>query len=263
MRSLDDVIATLRSQDIEEGHMYSSLAPVYDFVYERHFDYDDQCRLVTDLAPDAQRVLEVGCGTGRLLARLEQEYDTVVGLDLHESMAERARARTDDTSVVVGDATQDSLEATFDAVVALGRITGHTTIDEEVRGLFENVRAHLEPDGVALFDYFPTERMEDGKESNETFESERFRVRRQSRSTTSDHDSDTDPDRLDAEFTYELADRESGDTAKVTEEMSLRTFTAEEIRQRVRDAGFADVRIDLEGADGWPLVVARQTERND
>lgn len=261
MSDLGDVLADLSSGDGADAHLYSTLAPVYDFIYERHFDYDRQCDLVDEAAPDADSVLEVGCGTGRLLVRLAEEYETVVGLERSEAMAERAGVRTDDLDVeiAVGDATRTRLDEAFDAVVSLGRVTGHFLEDAAAEQFAENCLAHLRPGGVLLFDYFPTERMEDDYESFDAFESEEYRVERTAHSSIPDDDSG----RMETEFEYEITDRRTGESATVAEAMTLRTFTHDEVRELLADVSFAEVTIRPEAADGWPLAVARKPERND
>lgn len=266
MRDLGNVLADLSSDGGEDAHLYSTLAPVYDFVYECHFDYDRQRELVAEAMAegartrtnDADSVLEVGSGTGHLLAELEARYGRVAGLERSEAMAERARTRTDHADIVVGDATSTQLDETFDAVAMLGRVTGHFIGDEAERAV-ENCLAHLRPGGVLLFDYFPTERLEDDYETFDAFESEAYRVERAAHSTISD---DT-PDRMETEFEYEIADRRTGERATVSETMTLRTFTHDDVRQLLADASFAEVTIRPEAADGWPLAVARRPERND
>lgn len=253
MRDLEDVIADLSSDHGENAHLYSTLAPVYDFAYERHFDYDRQRELVDETTPhDAESVLEVGCGTGRLLARLTEAYGTVVGLERSEAMARRARVRTDAATVVTGDATSARLDESFDAVVMLGRVTGHATADGAAERLVENCLDHLRPGGVLLFDYFPSERMEDDYETVDEFESEEYRVEREAHSTIPDDRSS----RMETEFDYEIVDRATGESATVSETMTLRTFTHDAVRDLLTDAGAAEVTIRPEVADGWPLAVA-------
>ena len=51
---------------------------------------------VAAVAPDGARVLEVGCGPGRLSMRLARQHSfDVIGLDLDPAMVERARANAD------------------------------------------------------------------------------------------------------------------------------------------------------------------------
>ena len=67
------------------------------------------------LAPRAQRVLDVGCGTGVLLERLPGPS---VGLDRSPAMLARARRRLPHAPLVVGDAAALPFpDASFDAAV--------------------------------------------------------------------------------------------------------------------------------------------------
>jgi SAM-dependent methyltransferase len=88
-------------------------------------------RIATDVAavaPDGARVLEVGCGPGRLSIRLARQYDlNVTGLDLDPAMIERARANADgrgdgdqrQPSFLVGDVAALAFpDRSFDLVVS-------------------------------------------------------------------------------------------------------------------------------------------------
>src|SRR5207244_8029699 len=68
---------------------------LYDFEYRRRrADVNHYRRLAGELASGAP-LLELGCGTGRLLAPLCRDGHRVVGLDLSAAMLARARARAD------------------------------------------------------------------------------------------------------------------------------------------------------------------------
>src|SRR5689334_15946154 len=62
-----------------------------------------------------QRVLDLGCGTGDLTAKIAERGATVVGLDADARMIERARARFPDLEFVHGDGHRFSL-GSFDSV---------------------------------------------------------------------------------------------------------------------------------------------------
>ncbi len=104
--------------------------------------------------PDA-RILEVGCGPGRLAIRLATEHGLdVTGLDLDPAMIERARANATDAngarrppSFVVGDvAALPFPDASFDLVVST--LSMHHWADATA-GLTEVARV-LRSDGRAL-----------------------------------------------------------------------------------------------------------------
>lgn len=110
-------------------------------------------RVLLDLIPpDADRILDLGTGDGRLLALLKTERpsSTGVALDFSPTMLEAARRRfEDDHSVRVVD--HDLREAlpelgTFDTVVSCFAI--HHCEDERKRALYSEVYDLLKPGGV-------------------------------------------------------------------------------------------------------------------
>ena len=73
--------------------------------------------LVEVLAPQAgERVLDLGCGTGQLSARIAAAGAEVVGLDQSAEMVAAARAQFPSLSFVVGDARDFSFAEPFNAV---------------------------------------------------------------------------------------------------------------------------------------------------
>jgi ubiquinone/menaquinone biosynthesis C-methylase UbiE len=99
---------------------------VYDFPLVQRATYrpvhDAVLRALA--AEPCARVLDVGCGTGRLADRLREapSVRTVVGLDFSAGMLEQARARlgsTETATLVRGDATRlPFADAAFDAAVS-------------------------------------------------------------------------------------------------------------------------------------------------
>jgi 2-polyprenyl-3-methyl-5-hydroxy-6-metoxy-1,4-benzoquinol methylase len=98
--------------------------------------------------PTARRVLEVGCGAGKLGESIKLRQDAeVVGIELVPEAAERARDRLDE--VHLGDAETLPLDFTdepFDCVVC-GDVLEHM---REPETFLRRVRGWLEPDGVLV-----------------------------------------------------------------------------------------------------------------
>jgi SAM-dependent methyltransferase len=87
---------------------------------ERNGAYYDQDRAYTRfLTQKGARILDIGCGTGDLLAKLEPSYG--LGVDLSAAMIERAAAKHPNLDFRVGDLEEDSflngIEGTFDYIV--------------------------------------------------------------------------------------------------------------------------------------------------
>lgn len=71
------------------------------------------------LAPGA-RVLDVGCGTGELLAALADRELVLAGLDVDEASITQARASVPDATLTVTEAEHYEPDARFDLVICLG-----------------------------------------------------------------------------------------------------------------------------------------------
>lgn len=96
------------------------MAPDRDrWIEANAFYHEEDYRHTRFLVPAGQRVLDLGCGTGRLLASLEPSRG--VGVDLSPAMIEEARRRYPGLEFHVGDvedpAVLDRLGGPFDAIV--------------------------------------------------------------------------------------------------------------------------------------------------
>ena len=106
-------------------------------------------------------VLELGCGTGRVSVDLAKGSSYYVGLDHSPDMSERCRARLEASGlgaerarVDVRDITDFALDHAFDLVVAPYRVLQNLESDDQVRGLFKCIRAHLSPSGRCILNAF-------------------------------------------------------------------------------------------------------------
>jgi len=106
-------------------------------------------------------VLELGCGTGRILLPIARADCTVVGLDSSRQMLERCRTKLAAESALESrvtlhqsDMAAFDLGATFALIIAPFRVFQHlTTIDAQLRFL-ASVAKHLSAGGRFIFDVF-------------------------------------------------------------------------------------------------------------
>jgi SAM-dependent methyltransferase len=100
----------------------------------------------------AGRVLEIGCGAGRVLGYLVAIGREVHGIDISSRMVEYCRHRYPGARVRVAglDDLSARTEGKFDAVLALNNVLD-VFDDPGRRRALENMRALLAPDGVVLF----------------------------------------------------------------------------------------------------------------
>ena len=107
-------------------------------------DPEGRAEMVCELAPQSGRILDVGCGTGDLLAAFLRRGWEAVGVEPGRQYAEQARKRG--ITVVEGDLTTDVAASlgTFDAIL-LAHVLEHLS---DPGNMLEVLRPMLRPGGV-------------------------------------------------------------------------------------------------------------------
>jgi SAM-dependent methyltransferase len=138
-----------------------------DASLPRGDDYDDRWRklaaagasihgeadLVESLLrdSDATRVLDAGCGTGRVAIELAHRGFSVVGVDSDAAMLQTARAKAPELPWLHADLVEmDShIDSEFDVVVAAGNVMIFLAPGSE-RGVVDQLATRLAPDGLLV-----------------------------------------------------------------------------------------------------------------
>jgi len=135
----------------------------------RHVNYVRWADYVSDLfnlarfsgdaaAPEGRvrNVLELACGTGKLLAELSRAGYQMHGMDNSVAMVQCAAARCRQAGLCVplwcGDMRAFSLQRQFDAVICLYDSMNYCRKTSEVVRTFKQVAAVLRPGGLFIFD---------------------------------------------------------------------------------------------------------------
>ena len=136
---------------------YDALAELYERQYA---NYRDDIAFYARLAEreQAQDILELGAGTGRVSVALARRGLNITGLELSPEMLERGKAfaakENANVNFVLGDMTEFKLERQFPLVIAPFNALMHLyTLFDQDRAL-EMVQAHLEPNGAFAFDLY-------------------------------------------------------------------------------------------------------------
>jgi SAM-dependent methyltransferase len=134
---------------------YELLAPFYD-SYTAGFGHDRWLANLEAIAIEhglrGNRLLDIGCGTGKsFLPLLERGYE-VTGCDISPAMVSLAQARAADASVVVADARDLPVLGRFDLVTSLDDALNYVLSDEELGMTFAGVARNLRPGGLLVFD---------------------------------------------------------------------------------------------------------------
>lgn len=119
---------------------------------ERGQDVHGEAAFVAGLVAPPARVLDAGCGTGRVAVRLHELGYDVVGVDVDASMLEQARAAAPDLEWRLGDLATFDLGQTFDVVLVAGN-----TIPLLEAGTLgntcERLAAHAAPGGTVVLGF--------------------------------------------------------------------------------------------------------------
>jgi SAM-dependent methyltransferase len=139
---------------------YATFARFYDQIMgdrtetvERISGYLDRYR------PGARSLLEIGCGTGAILAGLAGRV-AVTGLDRSPEMLAVASAKLPGARLDRADMTSFRLGARFDAVICVFDTLNHLPRFEQWLALFGRVHEHLTDGGLFAFDVNTTGRFQ-------------------------------------------------------------------------------------------------------
>ncbi|MEU3416900.1 MULTISPECIES: class I SAM-dependent methyltransferase [unclassified Streptomyces] len=135
---------------VDQAFADPSLAALYDSLNPWGPGDDFYLGLVRE----AGSVLDIGCGTGRLLrrARAEGHPGRLVGLDPAAAMLVRARRARRDVEWVLGDVRVRHWRAEFDLVVMTGHAFQELVTDEEIRVCLRAAAAALRDGGRFVFE---------------------------------------------------------------------------------------------------------------
>lgn len=93
------------------------------------------------LAPKAgERILDLGCGTGHLAAKIAESGVTVVGLDPSAEMLEQARAAYPNLELHQGDGRDFDFPAPFDAVFTNATLHWIPEADAVIESVYRNLK---------------------------------------------------------------------------------------------------------------------------
>jgi SAM-dependent methyltransferase len=142
---------------------FDAYSRYYDLLYADK-DYDAEAkyilRLLSDHAPGARSLLDLGCGTGRHAALFAHNGLRVHGVELSQEMHRRAQVLRDSLpedvrrrfTLQCADALTIRINETFDAVTALFHVLSYQTRTADVARFFAIASEHLNVGGIFVFD---------------------------------------------------------------------------------------------------------------
>jgi 2-polyprenyl-3-methyl-5-hydroxy-6-metoxy-1,4-benzoquinol methylase len=146
----------MRLVDDDPGHEHAYVAR-FRRLAEEGADLYGEARLVDAMLLRSSRVLDAGCGFGRIGGFLARVGHEVVGVDVDARQIEAARQDHPEAHWVVADVATLDLPALgiaepFDAIVCAGNVLPFVAPDARMEVL-RRFRRHLRPDGRAVIGF--------------------------------------------------------------------------------------------------------------
>lgn len=141
--------------------LYSrDLAFIHDSAFTASSDRAAQpiLTLLHDAGIERGRIVEIGCGSGRLASRLSKHGHRVAGFDVSAAMIALARVNAPRATFRVASLSALKIPA-CDALIALGEVVTYVPGGLPVlRAFFSRVHAALAPGGLFIFDFMRSAR---------------------------------------------------------------------------------------------------------
>lgn len=150
------------TSDPELEAFYRLIAPYYDLDYAGLWDPASVDFYIGIARESAGPVLELGCGTGRVLLPLARAGFTVHGVDCSLDMLEKLQANLDAepdhvrrrVTFTRGDIRSHDTGRRFALVISAGNVIHSFLKRRDQRAFLRNARRHLAPGGAFCFDVF-------------------------------------------------------------------------------------------------------------
>lgn len=126
-----------------------SYAATFDALAATGADVHGEATLCETLVPAGAKVLDAGCGTGRVAIRLAERGFSCVGVDVDASMLDVARSRAPRLRWVEADLCDLDLGGSFDLVVAAGNVVPLVAEGTEA-DVVARLAAHVGPGAVLV-----------------------------------------------------------------------------------------------------------------
>ena len=135
--------------------IYQEFAKFYDELFDETM-YDQWLSFVKANVSKNDSIMDMACGTGRLLSLLAAQNYNVCGMDLSEDMLtlaeEHLRNIKPDMPLIQGDMTEMEGIPDFDVITCFDDSLCYLPNQDVLQTAFEKVHEHLNDDGQFLFD---------------------------------------------------------------------------------------------------------------
>ena len=230
----------------KNNDVFGAYARYYDLLY-RAKDYAVEAEYVAShihkQSPGANRILEIGCGTGAHAEHLARIGFSVHGVDLSDAMIASAEVRkaklpaavAERLSFVVGDARTVQTGGTYDAVISLFHVMNYQTTNIDLEATFSTAATHLSPGGLFLFDFWygPAVLTQKPEVRVKRLEDDHIKVTRIAEPVMH-----VNENIVEVNFTVFVEEKETGKLEQLQETHRVRYLFLPEVEKMLVDCGF-------------------------
>jgi len=135
--------------------MYKKLAKYYDLIYHWK-DYEKEAYSIKDLIKkykksDGNKLLDVGCGTGKHLEYFKDDF-SCTGIDINNEMVEVAKSKVKDVIFEQHNMINFNLKTEFDVILCLFSSIGYVKTYSNLEKTMLNFCNHLKTGGVLIIE---------------------------------------------------------------------------------------------------------------
>lgn len=207
-----------------------------------------------DAAQRGARLLDLGCGEGRMAFELAEAGLDVVGVDRSRVMLDAARGRSADATprFVRGDLRELPLApATFDLALSWFTSFGFGPTDRDDRALLRSVASSLRPGGVLVLETVNRDQLVAAAQDSTSWEA----LRDGDEILLDERRFDPHTGRLHVERLV------TNGAERIRRRFSMRLFTGAELTDWLLEAGFGEVELLGDEAEPFELADGRMIAR--
>jgi len=142
--------------------VFRKYAKYYDAIYSDK-DYEKETDILEGIfkahcRTKPRTILDAGCGTGNHAISLASRGYRVTGVDSSEAMISIAKEKVRDKGLTIElrvmDLTELELMEKFDVCICMFAVIGYLTDNENLATALRNIRRHLNPGSLFVFDFW-------------------------------------------------------------------------------------------------------------
>jgi SAM-dependent methyltransferase len=234
-------------------NIFENYAEYYDLIYQEK-NYAEEADFIHHIIkrhhPDAELILDIGCGTGNHAFCLHDRGYQVTGIDMSAANIKKALSKvsslnqkTSGIQFKRADARSASLKCSFDVAISLFHVMSYQTTNEDLKAAFRTAKNHLNEGGLFIFDcwYGPAVLSEGLTVRTKNVENESFKIKRKAEPELLPNDNI-----VLVNYHLVVQDKETNKTSEITETHKMRYLFRPEILHFLNETGF-----ELLGSAEW------------